>query len=71
MNAPPTTRVRLSDPAELIAAVPHLLGFHPRDSLVVITLQGRRLGLTLRSDLAAEGSEQQLAEQLLVPIARQ
>jgi hypothetical protein len=71
MNAPATTRVRLSDPAELIAAVPHLLGFHPRDSLVVITLQGRRLGLTLRSDLAAEGSEQQLAEQLLVPIARQ
>ncbi|MPZ64954.1 MAG: DUF4192 family protein [Pseudonocardiaceae bacterium] len=71
MSAPPATRVRLSDPAELIAAVPHLLGFHPRDSLVVITLQGRRLGLTLRTDLVAEGSEEQLAEQLLVPIARQ
>lgn len=71
MSAPPTTRVRLSDPAELIAAVPHLLGFHPRDSLVVITLQGRRLGLTLRTDLVAEGSEEQLVEQLLVPIGRQ
>ncbi len=71
MSAPPATRVRLSDPAELIAAVPHLLGFHPRDSLVVITLQGRLLGLTLRTDLVAEGSEEDLAEQLLVPIARQ
>lgn len=71
MSAPPATRIRLSDPAELIAAVPHLLGFHPRDSLVIITLQGRRLGLTLRSDLVAEGSEQQLAAQLLGPIARQ
>lgn len=71
MSAPPATRIRLSDPAELIAAVPHLLGFHPRDSLVIITLQGRRLGLTLRSDLAAEGSEEQLAAQLLVPIGRQ
>lgn len=71
MNAPPATRVRLSDPAELIAAVPHLLGFHPRDSLVVITLQGRRLGLTLRTDLAAEGCEDDLAEHLVVPIIRQ
>lgn len=71
MNAPPATRVRLSDPAELIAAVPHLLGFHPRDSLVVITLQGRRLGLTLRADLAADGYEGDLAEQLRVPITRQ
>lgn len=71
MSAPPATRVRLSDPADLIAAVPHLLGFHPRDSLVVITLQARRLGLTLRTDLPAEGSEECLAEQLLVPITRQ
>lgn len=71
MSTTPATRVRLSDPAELIAAVPHLLGFHPRDSLVVITLQDRRLGLTLRTDLVAEGSERCLAEQLMLPIVRQ
>ncbi|MQA14368.1 MAG: DUF4192 family protein [Pseudonocardiaceae bacterium] len=71
MSAPSATRIRLSEPAELIAAVPHLLGFHPRDSIVVITLHGRRIGLTLRADLAAEGSEDLLAEQLMTPIARQ
>ncbi|MGH3978271.1 MAG: DUF4192 domain-containing protein, partial [Pseudonocardiaceae bacterium] len=71
MSAPPATRVRLSDPAELIAAVPHLLGFRPRDSLVLITLDGKRLGLTLRADLVPAGSEDQLAEQLLAPVVRQ
>lgn len=46
--------VRLSDPAALVAALPHLLGFRPRDSLVLVALggaSGRRLGLTLRVDL--------------------
>ncbi|MHA6793690.1 DUF4192 domain-containing protein [Pseudonocardia bannensis] len=49
---PLTARVR--DPGELVAVVPVLLGFHPRDSLVVIGTggtSGRRVGLTLRVDL--------------------
>lgn len=46
--------VRLTDPAGLVAALPVLLGFHPRDSLVLVALTGstgRRIGLTLRVDL--------------------
>ncbi|MGY1804456.1 DUF4192 domain-containing protein [Blastococcus sp. SYSU D00922] len=46
--------VRLSDPGELAAAVPHLLGFRPAESLVLLSLTGEtghRLGLTLRVDL--------------------
>lgn len=46
--------LRMRDPGELIAAVPVLLGFHPRESLVLISMAGRtgrRLGLTLRADL--------------------
>jgi hypothetical protein len=45
----------LARPAELAAAVPVLLGFHPRDSLVLVAVgdgtAGTRVGLTLRVDL--------------------
>jgi hypothetical protein len=44
------------DPGELLAALPYLLGFHPRDSLVVIAFDGpsgRRVGMTQRVDLPA------------------
>lgn len=45
--------MRISDPGEVAAAVPHLLGFHPAESLVLITLTGPdgAVGLTLRADL--------------------
>jgi hypothetical protein len=48
----PVLRVR--DQGELVAAVPAMLGFHPRESLVLMATggrSGRRLGLTLRVDL--------------------
>ncbi|WP_214408365.1 DUF4192 domain-containing protein, partial [Pseudonocardia lacus] len=45
----------IDDPAGLAAAVPALLGFHPRDSLVLVSVGGsggaRRIGMTLRADL--------------------
>lgn len=50
----PSTVLRMSDLGELIASVPALIGFRPRESLVVIALggaSGRRVGLTLRIDL--------------------
>ncbi len=71
MSAPAAGRIRLSDPSELIAAVPHLLGFHPHDSVVLLALHGKRIGLTLRADLVDTDQAPLLAEQLLVPIARQ
>lgn len=49
-----TAVVSVSDPGELIAATPVLLGFPPRSSLVAMALggvSGARLGLTLRIDL--------------------
>lgn len=49
---PPPVRVR--EPAGLVCAVPVLIGFHPRESLVLVSTggeSGRRLGLTLRVDL--------------------
>ncbi len=43
----------LRSAGELAAAVPHLTGFVPEQSLVAISLRGkrRRVGLTLRADL--------------------
>src|SRR5688500_13414321 len=53
-DADPLLTVRLSDPGEVAAALPHLLGFRPRESLVVVSLRGgrtRRFGLAARVDL--------------------
>ncbi|UZN01654.1 DUF4192 domain-containing protein [Cellulomonas sp. S1-8] len=46
--------LRLGEPRELLALVPHLLGFHPQDSAVAVSLRGPRgrVGLVARVDLA-------------------
>ncbi|HEV8527121.1 MAG TPA: DUF4192 family protein, partial [Actinomycetes bacterium] len=52
-----TTRpaVRISGPADLVGAIPYLLGFVPDRSVVAVALHGggrsARLGLTVRVDL--------------------
>ena len=47
------SRVRVSGPADILAVVPHLLGFHPRLSFVVIGASGprRRVEIGFRYDL--------------------
>lgn len=52
----PVPVLRLQHPGELLSALPYLIGFHPRDSLVVLAFggpSGRRLELTQRVDLPA------------------
>ena len=41
----------LRDPADVLAAIPYLVGFHPADSLVIVGLFGTQLHVTLRIDL--------------------
>ncbi|MGO4599473.1 DUF4192 domain-containing protein [Terrabacter sp. 2RAF25] len=48
MTSPPVT---LRSPAELLAVIPHLLGFEPQQSIVVLALRGSKIGLTQRMDL--------------------
>jgi Domain of unknown function (DUF4192) len=50
---PGPARVRLSSPADVLAVVPHLLGFHPARSLVVVGAGGprQRIELGFRYDL--------------------
>jgi hypothetical protein len=43
-------------PADLLAAVPYLLGFHPSDSLVVVAHRARRLIFAARADLLPAGA---------------
>ncbi|MCW2778160.1 MAG: uncharacterized protein JWN17_1885 [Frankiales bacterium] len=70
MTRPARSRPRLSGPGELLAALPLLLGFPPRESLVLVCLEGERgrVGLTLRYDLPEPSLEsaavQDLAERL-------
>lgn len=64
------TRLKLSAPADVVAAVPYLLGFQPASSVVLLSLRGarQRVGLTLRADLPPPGEARNavalLAEQL-------
>jgi hypothetical protein len=46
--------VRVSDLGELAASIPHLIGFRPHESLVLVSLTGptgSRVGLTVRADI--------------------
>nr|BFE51217.1 hypothetical protein GCM10017745_46440 [Saccharothrix mutabilis subsp. capreolus] len=45
---------QLTDPGRLIAAIPHLIGFHPTTALVLITLDHGDIVLTTCYDLNAE-----------------
>lgn len=64
---PPTLCVR--SPADLIAAVPYLLGFHPTESVVVIALHGRRIVFTARGDLPPTGAAAEAHEALAAQVA--
>lgn len=66
--APLPSTVRLAAGPDLAAALPHLLGFAPEESLVVVALSGaraRRVGLTLRVDLPPPGLEAAVAGQVV------
>jgi hypothetical protein len=65
------TNIRITENADLLAAVPHLLGFHPLESLVVIGLHGEEpmnIGLTLRVDLPPPEHFDPVVEQLAMPL---
>ena len=66
-QVPPSADVHLSDPGEMAAALPQLLGFHPRESVVLVSLtgpSGGRVGLTVRGDIPPAEHERALAAEL-------
>ncbi|MGY1781745.1 DUF4192 domain-containing protein [Geodermatophilus sp. SYSU D01036] len=64
MDQPPIPVIRLGDTGEVAAALPHLLGFHPAESIVLVGLRGpggSRVGLTVRADLPPPAAAHALA----------
>ncbi|MEV7574336.1 DUF4192 domain-containing protein [Pseudarthrobacter sp. NPDC089323] len=42
--------IKFTDPADILAFIPHTLGEAPKESFVALTMQGKQLGATLRVD---------------------
>ena len=42
--------IKFTGPADIPAFIPHTLGETPKDSFVALTVQGNKLGATLRVD---------------------
>jgi hypothetical protein len=64
--------VRLGSPAEIVDAVPYLVGFRPERSLVVVSLRGPRcrVGLTVRVDLPEPHQAKECVRQLVPHLER-
>ncbi|MEU7571610.1 DUF4192 domain-containing protein [Micromonospora sp. NPDC049240] len=72
MNSTERPRLSVRSPADLVAAVPYLLGFHPEDSVVVVAVRGRRVVFAARGDLPEPGVEPgPAARHLAQVVARQ
>lgn len=66
-------RINLRGSGDLIAAVPHLLGFKPTESVVICVYAGpaqSRITLCLRADIPPPELYSSLADQLKLPILR-
>ena len=59
--------VRIDALGDLVAALPHLIGFRPEESLVAVSLRGSRsrVGLTARVDLPPAGAEDAVLDMLV------
>lgn len=56
MTAP--DHLRITGPEDILGFIPHSLGYWPSHSLVAMTMQGKRLGATLRVDLPSPESRE-------------
>lgn len=61
-----TSALTVRTPGDLLEAIPYLLGFRPRDSLVIVGLADTRVTVTARVDLSELGDGAVLAETMCV-----
>jgi hypothetical protein len=60
---PDEPRLSLREPVDILTAIPFLVGYHPRDSMVVLALRGNQLILTVRHDLPEAGTPPRVIRQ--------
>ena len=60
--------IKLRSPADLVAATPYLLGFHPADSMVVVGFRDDRLTFVARGDLPAPDTPPETAASSLLDL---
>lgn len=65
-----TTTIHLSGPADVLTVLPYQLGFHPHDCLVVVALNGTRLGLVQRIDLPSPEHVCEAISSMMAPLHR-
>jgi hypothetical protein len=64
-------QLRITGPADLIEAVPYLIGFAPTESTVIVGITGNQVVVAARVDLdAGEGAAADVLRQLLAQIER-
>lgn len=63
-----TTTIRLRGPADIITVLPYHLGYRPADSLVVVCLEGTRIGVVGRIDLPPPQVDPQLLVDEILPL---
>ena len=63
--------IRLRGPADILAALPYQLGYHPGDAVVVVTLSNRAVGLVQRLDLPPVDHVSEAVAALLPALTRQ
>src|SRR6476659_6870532 len=62
------SQIRLRGPADVVAVLPYQLGYHPQDSIVLIALLGRSVGLIERIDLPSPRDAEQVGSVLVAPL---
>jgi hypothetical protein len=65
-----TADITLRGPGDILAVLPYQLGYQPRDSVVVVSLRGRQVGLVVRTDLPPEGHVKSAVSALVGPLLR-
>ena len=67
---PDPTRITITEAVDFIAVVPYLLGFHPRQSVVVLFFERGRVRLTARLDLPGTPGAPATVELMAAEIAK-
>ncbi|MGL5865954.1 MAG: DUF4192 domain-containing protein [Dermatophilaceae bacterium] len=66
-----TTTITLRGPGEVAAFLPYQLGYHPTDSVVVVTLVGGVVGMVARVDIPDQQDVAYAAESVVGPVLDQ